>query len=150
MGISKRFKNQEKKNNKNKGDDDSSSDDNEITLQSKQKKLIYRPHDTFKLRFDSFIICLVLYNCMFLPIGVAFKPAFLKGVGFRFFDFITDIMFFIDILIHFRTTYVNDIGIEVTDNWKMAINYMKGTFLIDFLATIPFDVLIQYSQSLIA
>jgi len=45
---------------------------------------------------------------MFLPIGVAFQPPFLKGTGFMFFDFLTDVVFFFDILIHFRTTYLND------------------------------------------
>lgn len=57
-------------------------------------------------------------------------------------DLIVDIMFIIDILINFRTTYVNQNEEVVSDPAKIAIHYFKGWFLIDMVAAIPFDLLI--------
>ena len=58
-----------------------------------------------------------------------------------------DSIFFMDILIVFRTTFINEKGDEITDNFEIAKNYLKSTFIIDFLATIPFDDLISLSNS---
>lgn len=56
-------------------------------------------------------------------------------------------MFIIDILINFRTTYVNQNEEVVSDPAKIAIHYFKGWFLIDMVAAIPFDLLIFGSGS---
>lgn len=58
-----------------------------------------------------------------------------------------DIMFIIDILINFRTTYVNSNEEVVSHPGKIAIHYFKGWFLIDMVAAIPFDLLIFGSGS---
>jgi hypothetical protein len=51
-------------------------------------------------------------------------------------------MFFIDILIVFRTTYVDSYtGEEILYSKRIVWNYLFGRFWIDLLATIPFDVI---------
>ena len=57
-------------------------------------------------------------------------------------DLIVDIMFLIDILINFRTTYVNKNDEVVSHPGKIAVHYFKGWFLIDMIAAIPFDLLL--------
>lgn len=53
-----------------------------------------------------------------------------------------DVTFIVDILINFRTTYV-DIADEVeSDPAKIAMHYLRGWFLIDLVAAIPFDLLL--------
>ena len=54
----------------------------------------------------------------------------------------TDFVFFLDIFITFRTTFINDRGEEEFDSYKIAVNYLKGSFMIDVVATIPFDEMI--------
>ena len=56
-------------------------------------------------------------------------------------DLIVDLMFIADILINFRTTYVEN-GEVVSDKHKIAVNYVKGWFVIDTIAAIPFDLLL--------
>ncbi|KAI8785760.1 potassium voltage-gated channel subfamily H member 2, partial [Biomphalaria glabrata] len=56
-------------------------------------------------------------------------------------DLMVDLMFIADILINFRTTYVEN-GEVVSDQQKIAINYVKGWFVIDAIAAIPFDLLL--------
>jgi potassium voltage-gated channel Eag-related subfamily H protein 2 len=60
-------------------------------------------------------------------------------------DLIVDVMFLIDILINFRTTYVNKNDEVVSHPGKIAVHYFKGWFLIDMVAAIPFDLLL-YGQ----
>ncbi|NWH37518.1 KCNH6 protein, partial [Chloropsis hardwickii] len=62
-------------------------------------------------------------------------------------DLIVDIMFIVDIVINFRTTYVNINDEVVSHPGKIAIHYFKGWFLIDMVAAIPFDLLIFRSGS---
>ena len=56
-------------------------------------------------------------------------------------------MFIVDILINFRTTYVNKKDEVVSHPGKIAIHYFKGWFLIDVVAAIPFDLLLFGSGS---
>lgn len=56
-------------------------------------------------------------------------------------------MFIVDIVINFRTTYVNINDEVVSHPGKIAIHYFKGWFLIDMVAAIPFDLLIFRSGS---
>ena len=62
-------------------------------------------------------------------------------------DLIVDIMFIIDILINFRTTYVNKNDEVVSNHGKIAVHYFKGWFLIDVVAAIPFDLLLFGSET---
>ena len=50
-------------------------------------------------------------------------------------------MFIIDILINFRTTYVNKNEEVISQPSRIAVHYFKGWFLIDVVAAIPFDLL---------
>jgi len=62
-------------------------------------------------------------------------------------DLIVDIMFVVDILINFRTTYVNKNDEVVSHPGKIAVHYFKGWFLIDMIAAIPFDLLLFGSDT---
>lgn len=55
-----------------------------------------------------------------------------------------DFLFFMDIIFNFRTTYVNSkTGTEVISPKKITLNYvLRGRFVIDLLATIPFELLV--------
>ncbi|GFV66621.1 potassium voltage-gated channel subfamily H member 4 [Trichonephila clavipes] len=46
-----------------------------------------------------------------------------------------------DIILNFRTTYVNKKGEVVADPCSIARNYLRGWFIVDLLAALPFDLL---------
>ena len=46
-----------------------------------------------------------------------------------------------DIVLNFRTSYVNKSGQVVYQARLIALNYIRGWFLLDLLAAIPFDFL---------
>jgi hypothetical protein len=56
-------------------------------------------------------------------------------------------MFIIDILINFRTTFVNNNDEVVSHPGKIAVHYFRGWFLIDLVAAIPFDLLLFGSDT---
>ena len=61
--------------------------------------------------------------------------------------FSVDIMFIIDILINFRTTYVSENDEVVSQPSKIAVHYFRGWFIIDLVAAIPFDLLLFGSDT---
>ncbi|KAM9045704.1 voltage-gated inwardly rectifying potassium channel KCNH6 isoform 3-T3 [Megaptera novaeangliae] len=109
-------------------------------------------YSPFKAVWDWLILLLVIYTAIFTP----YSAAFLLGdqdepqradCGYACsplttVDLVVDIMFVVDIVINFRTTYVNTNDEVVSHPRRIAVHYFKGWFLIDVVAAIPFDLLI--------
>ena len=93
------------------------------------------------MRWDGVIMALALMNIFQVPLKIAFEPRFLYVPLFETLDFLIDFIFFLDILVCFRTVYLNDRGEWEQSSSQMAIQYVKTTFIVDLLATIPFDQL---------
>uniref|UniRef100_A0A7N4P2S5 Voltage-gated inwardly rectifying potassium channel KCNH2 n=1 Tax=Sarcophilus harrisii TaxID=9305 RepID=A0A7N4P2S5_SARHA len=113
-------------------------------------------YSPFKAVWDWLILLLVIYTAVFTPYSAAFllseetPPAPDCGYACQplaVVDLIVDIMFIVDILINFRTTYVNANEEVVSHPGRIAVHYFKGWFLIDMVAAIPFDLLIFGSGS---
>ncbi len=49
--------------------------------------------------------------------------------------------FLADILLNFRTTFVNRKGEVVSSGKSIAFHYIRGWFLLDLIAALPFDLL---------
>uniref|UniRef100_A0A182XZB9 Uncharacterized protein n=1 Tax=Anopheles stephensi TaxID=30069 RepID=A0A182XZB9_ANOST len=62
-------------------------------------------------------------------------------------DLIVDVTFVVDILINFRTTFVNGQDEVVSHPGRIAVHYLSGWFLIDLVAAIPFDLLLVGSDT---
>lgn len=62
-------------------------------------------------------------------------------------SFPVDVTFVIDILINFRTTFVNGQDEVVSHPGRIAVHYLTGWFLIDLVAAIPFDLLLVGSDT---
>ena len=59
--------------------------------------------------------------------------------GFEVFNIFVYAFFFFDIAICFNTAYVDEKGDYITDRKKIALDYLKGWFWIDFISNIPLD-----------
>ena len=61
---------------------------------------------------------------------------------FEIFDYLTIIVFTVDIVIAFLSSFINvSTGDEIFDIKLIAINYVfvEGSFWVDFISTIPWD-----------
>ena len=62
------------------------------------------------------------------------------------FDLVIDFIFCIDILLNFFTSFINlKTGLEVVDNKEIAIKYLRSSFLLDLVSTLPLDELAKLS-----
>jgi hypothetical protein len=60
--------------------------------------------------WDKFILILAIQNSFIIPIDLAFKPEFTKIPWFKLFDALVDILFVIDMVLMFLTTYLDSKG----------------------------------------
>ena len=93
-----------------------------------------------KFYWDMFVIFLAVWNCITIPIDIAFSSDIFTSAGFILLDICIDLLFLLDIVVNFRTTFYDKDGDEIFDAKIIAKNYaLGGRFTIDALATIPFD-----------
>lgn len=102
----------------------------------------YRVNEKARIRWDLLIMILAIYNCFALPYEAAFVPEYSEHLAYTLINLAIDFFFFLDILISFRTTIINDrTGIEIVNPREIAKVYLRGRFFIDFISTIPIDSL---------
>lgn len=110
----------------------------------KSARCLVRYNVGWRVYWDLFMMILAIYNCFVIPIQISFNPPVFNGPIFLVINSIIDILFAVDIVVLFRTTYIDsDTGEEIFFSKKIAINYIKGRFWMDLLATIPFDTIIE-------
>ncbi|BES94440.1 Hypothetical protein NTJ_07250 [Nesidiocoris tenuis] len=132
----------------------------EYKLQSPRiEKWTVLHYSPFKAVWDWIILLLVMYTAIFTPYVAAFllnEPDYNTKKSNKtnymddplvIIDLIVDVTFIIDIGINFRTTYVNKNDEVVSHPAKIAVNYLRGWFLIDLVAAIPFDLLLFGSDT---
>lgn len=89
------------------------------------------------------IIILSIYNAIVTPQQFALQTIYKDFYLIQVTDVVIDVIFALDVLIMFKTSYRDPRRDVIISNWKLiAINYIKGRFFVDFLASFPFDLLL--------
>ena len=84
---------------------------------------------------------LATINWFQVPYNVAFTDVNDSNIFLDIINGFVDFFFMLDILINFRTSYLNELtGAEVVNLKAIAKKYLKGRFLVDFLASIPVEI----------
>uniref|UniRef100_A0A1A9WP63 Cyclic nucleotide-binding domain-containing protein n=1 Tax=Glossina brevipalpis TaxID=37001 RepID=A0A1A9WP63_9MUSC len=114
-------------------------------------------YSPFKAVWDWIILILVMYTAIFTPYVAAFllgeqdyqrrTNKYINSDPIVVVDLIVDVTFIVDILINFRTTFVNGQDEVVSHPGRIAVHYLSGWFLIDLVAAIPFDLLLVGSDT---
>ncbi|XP_055319905.1 potassium voltage-gated channel subfamily H member 6 isoform X4 [Sitodiplosis mosellana] len=115
-------------------------------------------YSPFKAVWDWIILILVMYTAIFTPYVAAFllgeaeynqkkTNRYINTDPIVIIDLIVDVTFVIDILINFRTTFVNGQDEVVSHPGRIAVHYLSGWFLIDLVAAVPFDLLLVNSDT---
>ena len=82
----------------------------------------------------------LLISCILSPYTIAFITE--ESLNMRILSAAIDILFFFDMIVIFNTAIYDDDMKVIVDRKLIAINYLKGWFLIDLFAIIPFDIII--------
>ena len=93
------------------------------------------------MKWDILVMITAVYTSFIAPLEVAF-PDEQAMADLATGNLACDVLFIIDLLVAFRTSYQNpNTGDEIYDPKMIAKNYIKGRFWIYMLAAIPFDYL---------
>lgn len=112
-------------------------------------------YSPLKAAWDWLILLLVIYTAIVTPYTAAFlmhedgpgRQRARPSRALNVIELIVDVMFIIDLLVNLRTTYVRRNEELVTQANQIAKHYLKGWFLIDMTAAIPFDILFSLLQT---
>lgn len=117
----------------------SSNNVNEVKVEKGKYKLMFKYNDPLLFWWDSFVMLVVIYNCITLSYFIGFNPDFTSHGAYILFDNLINLIYVIDIIQSFITTYLDENGDEVTSYKLIAIQYLKGRFFIDVVSTIPWN-----------
>jgi len=94
-----------------------------------------------RLSWDLLIIALSIYQAISIPLSISFAPDVFNSPSVKTWDSLVNLVFMIDIILRFRTTYIDPIsGEEVMDSFMIANKYLTSpSFLVDVLSTVPLD-----------
>ena len=117
----------------------------EILPQYKQETPKTPPHIIlhyclFKTTWDWVILILTFYTAIMVPYNVSFKTK-QNNVTWLVVDSIVDVIFLVDIVLNFHTTFVGPAGEVISDPKLIRMNYVKTWFVIDLLSCLPYDVI---------
>ncbi|CRL03811.1 CLUMA_CG016538, isoform A [Clunio marinus] len=115
------------------------------TQSLKKSRFILSHYGVFKGFWDWLILVSTFYVAFVVPYNAAFVQTDRLTMAS---DVIVEALFIVDILLNFRTTFVSRKGEVVSDSKLIALNYLRGWFVVDFLAAIPFDHL--YASNLLS
>ncbi|XP_049859060.1 potassium voltage-gated channel subfamily H member 8 isoform X2 [Schistocerca gregaria] len=108
------------------------------TAALKKSRFILSHYGVFKSCWDWLILIATFYVAVVVPYNASFvnpdRPSMVS-------DVVVEALFIIDIILNFRTTYVNRKGEVVSNSRSIALNYLKSWFVVDLLAALPFDLL---------
>jgi len=102
---------------------------------------MFRQNSAAKFKWDMIIIILAIFNSISLPFTLAFIAE--EGVLYRILNILIDLFFVIDILINFRTSFIQPTtGDEIFQFKLIMLNYVSAArFWTDVLSIFPFDQL---------
>jgi hypothetical protein len=106
---------------------------------------LINPGSTLKLKWDLSIGLLIVISVIIVPFRLGFDVQ--SSRPWTIFDWITDFIFLVDIVVNFRTCYADDQQVLHTSPSFIANNYLRGWLSIDFLSTIPLDKLLESMMS---
>lgn len=114
----------------------------DMELNKHRKNFILKYSDPMRERWDYSVMILSIYNSGWLPYEQAFiQPehcVFSNLSTIEYMNYSIDVIFLIDIVFNFNTTYLDpETNEEKTKREEIFWNYLTGMFAIDLLATIP-------------
>ncbi|XP_033866598.3 potassium voltage-gated channel subfamily H member 8 [Acipenser ruthenus] len=119
-----------------------------------KSRFILLHYGTFKAGWDWLILLATFYVAVTVPFNVCISVA--GGRDDRsaasrsppsVSDILVEILFMLDILLNFRTTYVSKSGQVVYDPRSICVHYATTWLFVDLIAALPFDLLYAFNVS---
>uniref|UniRef100_A0A8C2CNV6 Voltage-gated delayed rectifier potassium channel KCNH4 n=1 Tax=Cyprinus carpio TaxID=7962 RepID=A0A8C2CNV6_CYPCA len=120
-----------------------------------KSRFILLHYGTFKAGWDWLILLATFYVAVTVPYNVCFtvvggrdelstpSPRSPPSVS----DILVEILFMLDIVLNFRTTFVSTSGQVVYDARSICVHYVTTWLFVDLIAALPFDLLYAFNVS---
>ncbi|KAF3857153.1 hypothetical protein F7725_009012, partial [Dissostichus mawsoni] len=116
-----------------------------------RSRFILLHYGAFKAGWDWLILLATFYVAVTVPYNVCFTPAEIREDGASaarnppsHSDILVEILFIIDIVLNFRTTFVST---WCYDSRCICIHYVTSWLFVDLIAALPFDLLYAFNIS---
>ncbi|XP_057684353.1 potassium voltage-gated channel subfamily H member 8 [Corythoichthys intestinalis] len=118
---------------------------------AKKSKFILLHYSTCKAGWDWLILLATFYVAVTVPYNVCFigdDDDLTRSTTVS--DIAVEILFILDIVFNFRTTYVSKSGQVIFDARQICFHYLTTWFVIDLVAALPFDLLYAFKVSVVS
>uniref|UniRef100_A0A3B3RVH5 Voltage-gated delayed rectifier potassium channel KCNH4 n=1 Tax=Paramormyrops kingsleyae TaxID=1676925 RepID=A0A3B3RVH5_9TELE len=119
-----------------------------------KSRFILLHYGTFKAGWDWLILLATFYVAVTVPYNVCFTAVGGLNEGIpasrsppSVSDILVEILFMLDIVLNFRTTYVSSTGQVVYDARSICGHYATTWLFVDMIAALPFDLLYAFNVS---
>ncbi|XP_073419560.1 voltage-gated inwardly rectifying potassium channel KCNH3 isoform X3 [Dendrobates tinctorius] len=107
----------------------------------------------FKACWDCLILLATLYVAVTVPYSFCFNTGKEEGAQNtrsppNACDIAVEILFILDIILNFRTTFVSESGQVVFSSRLIFLHYIRTWFLLDLLAALPVDLLYSFNVNI--
>ena len=121
------------------GQRNSGPTEEEVRKELEERCMFWAPDAPLVERWQLFQVFVLIFTAIIVPMRAGFDQIDEESPVFWFvFDLFSDIYFYIDIVINFRTGYIDPSNLKLVYDWKLvAKNYAKGWFLVDLSSTLP-------------
>uniref|UniRef100_A0A3B3U5I6 Voltage-gated delayed rectifier potassium channel KCNH4 n=1 Tax=Poecilia latipinna TaxID=48699 RepID=A0A3B3U5I6_9TELE len=114
-----------------------------------KSRFILLHYGTFKAGWDWLILLATFYVAVTVPYNVCFSGGRDEGGTSRnppsVSDILVEILFILDIMLNFRTTFVSTSGQVVYDARSICVHYVTTWLFVDLVAALPFDLLYAFN-----
>ncbi|XP_034042484.1 LOW QUALITY PROTEIN: potassium voltage-gated channel subfamily H member 8 [Thalassophryne amazonica] len=120
-----------------------------------KSRFILLHYGTFKAGWDWLILLATFYVAITVPYNVCFTAVGVRDEGSNsaprsppsVSDILVEILFILDIILNFRTTFVSTSGQVVYDARSICVHYVTTWLFVDLIAALPFDLLYAFNVS---
>ncbi|KAH0626812.1 hypothetical protein JD844_002041 [Phrynosoma platyrhinos] len=121
----------------------------EYKVASVQKsRFILLHYSVFKALWDWLILLATFYVAVTVPYNVCFtdtEDSLATARSTIVSDIVVEMLFIVDIILNFRTTYVSQSGQVIYDTRSICLHYVATWFFVDLIAALPFDLLYAFN-----
>uniref|UniRef100_A0A8C6YVW4 Potassium voltage-gated channel subfamily H member 4 n=1 Tax=Nothoprocta perdicaria TaxID=30464 RepID=A0A8C6YVW4_NOTPE len=126
----------------------------EYKVASVQKShFILLHYSVFKALWDWLILLATFYVAVTVPYNVCFTGTEESASAARstiVSDIAVEMLFIVDIVLNFRTTYVSQSGQVVYEPRCICLHYVATWFFVDLIAALPFDLLYVFNVTVVS
>jgi len=106
------------------------------------KRYVIDPSHKYKQIWDACVGVIICFSVAVVPLRLGFDMP--MSPEWLVIDWVTDVIFFVDIIVTFRTAYLDDNMLLVTVPSMIKKKYLSFWFAIDLLSTIPIDKIVEF------